>query len=132
MVQRCENKRHPSYKDYGARGIKVCEEWRADRMSFINWALANGYASGLSIDRIENDDGYRPGNCRWTDTKTQANNKRSSRLIVINGDTKPLNEWLEQHNVPRRTFYERVDAGWSEIDAITKPLRKAHSPDQPA
>ena len=132
MVQRCENKKHPSYKDYGARGISICDEWRQDRMTFINWAMSNGYAEGKSIDRIENDKGYYPSNCRWTDDKTQANNKRSNRLITIGETTKTLSEWLEVSGVPRRTFYERVEAGWSEAEAITKPLRKVRTQGQQA
>lgn len=65
MKSRCYNKKNPRYKNYGGRGIRICEEWLTDRSEFIKWALANGYKTGLTIDRINTDEGYSPGNCQW-------------------------------------------------------------------
>lgn len=76
MIQRTENKSHPLYKYYGARGIKVCDEWRIDKASFFKWAINGGYKDGLSIDRIDNNKGYSPDNCRWADKSTQTRNTR--------------------------------------------------------
>ena len=126
MRQRCEIPHHPSYQDYGLRGITVCEEWRNDRTKFFDWALSNGYADNLSIDRINNDLGYSPDNCRWADTKVQSMNKRSTRLITVDGITKSLVDWLQIYPVTRRTFYERIENGWDEVTALTKPPRQVN------
>jgi len=74
MKNRCFNKNTTGYKYYGGRGITICEEWRNDFMSFYNWAMANGWGTGLSIDRINNDGNYDPSNCRWTTKEVQASN----------------------------------------------------------
>lgn len=74
IKQRCNNVKHPRYNDYGGRGITMCEEWLNDITSFINWAIENGYNKGLTIDRINNDKGYSPDNCRCVSYAVQATN----------------------------------------------------------
>ena len=76
MKSRCYRKTHKKYVHYGARGISVCNEWRNDFRAFCEWSLAHGYRQGLSIDRIDNDSGYCPDNCRWTTYSVQNSNKR--------------------------------------------------------
>lgn len=85
MKYRCENKNNPQYKDYGGRGISVCDEWN-DFNKFYNWAIENGYDEKLSIDRINNNEGYNPSNCRWANAKIQSNNKRNNLIVNINGE----------------------------------------------
>ena len=84
IIQRCYNQKHTAYKNYGGRGITVCDEWRNDFMKFHDWAMENGYdetapQGKCTIDRIDNDKGYSPDNCRWTDMKVQRHNQRKQK-----------------------------------------------------
>lgn len=85
MVRRCYNPKDSSYRLYGARGITICEEWLNDREKFIKWGLENGYKRGLSIDRIDNNQGYRPQNCHFIPLTQQQNNKRNTVTNLIKG-----------------------------------------------
>lgn len=112
MRNRCENPNNNKYKNYGARGIKVCDEWRGENgvYNFTMWAINHGWQKGLSIDRIDNDGDYSPDNCRFTDRYAQANNKRNSikhnyynkqltlgQIAYLEGvDTKELSEMVNQ------------------------------------
>lgn len=78
MKQRCMNKKHTRYKDYGKRNIKICNEWKNDFEAFYNWAINNGYNESLTLDRINNNGNYEPSNCRWTTYKEQRHNRRDS------------------------------------------------------
>ncbi|SDX85350.1 hypothetical protein SAMN05660923_03051 [Tepidimicrobium xylanilyticum] len=113
MLARCENKKHPAYKDYGGRGIKVCDEWH-DIRTFIKWANNNGYKEGLELDRIDNNGNYEPSNCRFTTRKKQTRNTRRNINVTIDGQTKTLSEWAEIHNLKVNTLqyrYYRGDRG---------------------
>lgn len=78
--QRCNNPNDKEYEDYGGRGIRVCEEWDKSSEAFVRWALENGYADNLSIDRIDTNSGYSPENCRWATWTQQARNKRIEKI----------------------------------------------------
>ena len=93
MKQRCRDVKSSDYKRYGGRGIQVCNEWLEDYKTFHDWAMANGYAKGMSIERIDNEGNYTPENCTWIPMAKQAANKRNSRLITYDGKTRHLAEW---------------------------------------
>ena len=90
MKNRCYNPKATNYNDYGGRGINICDEWKNDFKAFYNWAMENGYDENAgrgecSIDRVENDKGYEPSNCRWTNSQKQTENRRNMNKVVING-----------------------------------------------
>jgi len=126
MTQRCLNEDDAGYKWYGARGIRVCEEWRNSLPAFTTWALANGYQEGLKIDRIDNNGNYCPENCRWVDHKTQCRNQSSNKLVTAFGQTKVMAEWAEDSRcvVAYRRLAQRIWDGWNPEEAMTYPLTK--------
>lgn len=119
MRQRTGNPNHKEYKNYGGRGIYVCDEWN-DYENFKTWALENGYKDNLSIDRIDVNGNYCPENCRWADFETQQNNKRYNRFISHNGKTQTITQWSKETGISRNTLDSRLKSGWSIKDALTK------------
>lgn len=104
MIHRCEDAKREKYKDYGGRGITVCKEWK-DPVKFATWAFSNGYSDGLQIDRINNNGGYCPDNCRWVTPKENSRNRRNTVLLSVNGKTRSVAEWCEIIRVSPYTVY---------------------------
>lgn len=124
MRQRCKNKNAPSYKSYGGRGISVCERWDLSFINFLN-DMGKKPSKAHSIERIDNELGYSPGNCRWALIVEQSNNRRTSRLITINGDTKTLAEWAKVSDVSSQVILSRIDKlGWGENDLLNPVSEK--------
>lgn len=123
MKDRCNNPHHKFYSRYGGRGISVCEDWQTDFNSFMNWSYANGYEENLTIDRIDNDKGYTPDNCRWATMKVQRNNASSNKILSFNGRTMNVTKWANELNISRHTLYTRLRKGWSVEKALTTPRR---------
>lgn len=107
MKNRCENPNRAKYKDYGARGIKVCDEWH-NAEAFCKWALENGYKEGLQIDRIDNNGNYEPSNCRWVTPKENSRNRRNSVSLTVNNETKCVAEWCEVVDISPYTIYSWI------------------------
>lgn len=124
MKTRCENSNDYHYEYYGGRGINVCSEWQRFE-PFYNWALANGYAKSLTLERIDNNGNYEPSNCRWATIKEQCNNRRTSRIITHNNVSHTLSEWAAIAKIKRGTLAYRIDNGWSIDDALNTPIRRS-------
>lgn len=127
VKQRCTNPNQRSYRWYGAKGITVCDEWSNSFMSFYNWAMANGYADGLTIDRINSSGNYEPSNCRWVTQKEQIGNRDITRLYEYNGQSLTLREWSKITGISEKTLYSRVHRpNWSIERALTTPVDVSH------
>jgi hypothetical protein len=118
MIDRCENTARPEYADYGGRGIKIAPELRAFE-GFL--AVLGPCAPGLSLDRINVNGDYAPGNVRWADAKTQARNRRTSRFIAHNGKTQTLKEWSIALAIPYPRLGFRIRSGWPVERAFAAP-----------
>lgn len=131
MKDRCFSDKNQNYKYYGGRGITVCQEWLDDREAFITWALENGYRNDLSIDRIDVNGNYEPGNCRWaTDAEQRANQRPRTApykrhiMFTIDGVTKSAIEWCEEYGVTMPFVMYRIRKnGMSPLEALTAPKR---------
>jgi hypothetical protein len=123
MIERCCNPRNKDYKNYGARGIDICQEWKLDFSKFYAWAITNGYSDGLSIDRIDNNKGYCPENCRWVSNKVQGNNRRTNKYITYNGETKTVSQWADVLGIGLSTLRYRLFIS-------NMPLEKAFNVDK--
>ncbi len=127
MIQRCYNERSRDYEGWGARGIRVCEPWH-DRAAFIAWAHANGYAEGLTIERVNNDGDYEPDNCAWIPNAEQCRNTRPrrsrkpcarDRVIEFNGKRQRLQDWCIETGISRSALNHRLARGWPINRALT-------------
>lgn len=122
MKNRCSDKNNPAYPSYGGRGIAVCEEWSQSFPAFRMWAECNGYAPGLTLDRIDNDGNYDPCNCRFADMRTQSNNKRNNHFVTICETTHTISEWSRISGISKVTIRNRLEKGWTAENAVFHPL----------
>lgn len=123
LKQRCNNVNYKHYKHYGGRGIEVCKEWEESYIVFREWANNNGYSRELTIDRIDNDKGYYPENCRWADRITQMNNRRNNHIVEYNGEILTIDQICRKYNKPYNNVISRLSLGWNIDDAINKEIR---------
>ena len=123
MRGRCSNKNTPVYKNYGGRGITVCEEW-CDYSKFREWAIDSGYESGLELDRRDNDGGYSPTNCRWVSRKANNNNKRTNIVISYGNESRTATEWAEVLGMKVETILWRYH-NWGDVERVLfAPVRR--------
>lgn len=116
MLARC--RKHRNYVD---RGITVCDEWLHDFQAFYDWAMGNGYEEHLTIDRIDNNRGYSPDNCRWVDMKTQQNNRRNNRIVNYFGVDFTIATLAQKINISPATLLWRVNKGWDQTEWHIEP-----------
>lgn len=134
MRRRCNNPKTPEYKNYGARGIKICTEWDNDFKLFNDWAMKNGYDENAphgdcTIDRIDVNGDYCPENCRFVDLMVQGSNKRNNRHITHNGITMTQSEWARHYNKNRAYFCSdpiTVERRMSKCDAQLAEYARRH------
>lgn len=121
---RCLCKSSPVYNLYGGRGITLCEDWKTF-IPFKEWAESHGYNRSLTIDRIDNNSGYCPDNCRWTTMKEQGLNRNTTIYIEYKGERRCIKEWAEKLNIKRTTLEMRLTKyKWSIEKALTTPVVK--------
>lgn len=129
IKRRCYAEKQPSYKDYGGRGIKMCDEWRYNYEAFKTWAYSHGYDDsakphGCSIDRIDVNGDYCPENCRWVGNIEQANNKRDNRMLTVFGETLTMADAARKYGINYGTLNSRVNAlHWSAEKALSVPVQ---------
>lgn len=123
LIERCENPNNPRYRNYGDRGIKVSERWRESFQNFYE-DMGPRPSAKHSIDRIDNDQDYKPDNCRWATNKQQSRNRTDSRLLTANGRTQNLKDWANELGCSHATIIARINRGWSVERAVTTPPDK--------
>ena len=123
MKQRCLNKNHEAYNQYGGRGIKICDRWL---QSFENFYADMGDlpTNKHQIDRINNDGNYEPGNCRWATVAENSRNKKTTRFLTFGGKTQCLMDWALENKLHFATLSSRLRYGWSIEKALLTPVQK--------
>lgn len=111
MLDRCNNPKSTAYKYYGAKGIRICDEWENDFGKFYEWAVCNGYSENLTIERLSYDDDYKPSNCKWIPFHEQAKNSRQCHYEIIDGEKLCLAEIARKYNIPYGTIKDRYSHG---------------------
>lgn len=123
MLNRCHNPADPGYPRYGGRGIIVCDEWRNDFSAFYRY-VGDRPSDAHSIDRIDNDKGYEPGNVKWSTKQEQQRNFRKNTLVTFNGKTMCISAWADHVGINRKTLSERLRKGWTIAEAMRRELFK--------
>lgn len=129
MKSRCGNPHVPSFRNYGGRGIAVCKEW-CDFVPFRDWALAHGYDDALELDRIDNDGGYGPSNCRWTTRSANQRNRPDNHRVTAFGETKCIADWVDDPrcSIAYKALVQRLARGVNPDVAIGTPRRHRWRP----
>lgn len=122
IVSRCYREYHVDYSNYGARGIRLCDEWLGfdGFCRFYKWSMDSGYKSGLTIDRINNDGNYEPANCRWITKREQSQNRRSNIMYDYNGELKTLSQISEEAGINYAKLYRHVKMKKMNVDEAIK------------
>lgn len=124
MKDRCYNPKHESYKDYGGRGIIICDLWKNNFTEFYNWCIKNNWQKGLQIDRVNNDGNYEPSNCQITTPKINSVNKRNTIRLTYNGRTMALSQWCEELGLEHETMrYRIIKKNMTPEQAFNTPIQ---------
>lgn len=123
MRRRCNDPKNKRWKNYGGKGIKICDEWN-DYLTFRTWAYSNGYRDDLTIDRIDIDKGYTPENCKWSTAKEQANNTSRNHFITYEGKTYTMSQFADYIGLSYSALQHRIERGWSIERIVSQPQRR--------
>lgn len=121
IIARCENPNNKNFHQYGGRGISICKEWRNDFTKFLK-DVGKKPTPKHTIDRVDSNGNYEPNNCKWSTWKEQQNNKRSNKMLTLNGKSLTVSQWAEQLGVKQGTLYMRVHRGWSDEKILTQKI----------
>ena len=123
MKQRCNNPKHPRFKDYGGRGITICKRWDLFSNFFID--MNESYKDNLTLDRINNSKGYSKNNCKWSTYREQNENRRDNKKLSFNGLTMTITRWSEKLGIKKSTLDMRFyKYGWNIEKCLTTPVRR--------
>lgn len=122
MRGRCLDPSHKAYKDYGGRGITICDQWRESFEVFLSDMGLR--PPSTTLGRIDNERGYGPGNCEWSTAKEQGRNRRSNRILAHQGRSQSVAAWAEECGIPYPTLYSRLRKGWPIERALATPSRR--------
>lgn len=122
MKARCYRAANEHFRAYGGRGITVCDRWRNDYAAFL--ADMGPRPEGMSIDRIDVNGNYEPGNCRWATPREQGANLRKSRYLTHDGETLCMSEWARRTGMSIGTIFMRLSLGWTDSDTLTRPVSR--------
>lgn len=126
MVRRCKDRNQRAFRHYGGRGIKVHPRWSRSFTAFLS-DLGPKPSPEHTLERINNEGDYEPGNVKWATRAVQARNHRRNRRVTINGETRLISDWANHFGIILTTVYSRLGKGWNEADALSKPLlRQGH------
>jgi hypothetical protein len=125
MKQRCSNPRSPNHRNYAGRGIHVCEAW--NNFETFHADMGDRPSPLHSLERIDNNSGYSPENCKWATQREQQRNTRQNRHLTLNGRTLLIVQWSEETGIPQSHISQRLKAGWSVERTLTQPVRKLRS-----
>lgn len=122
MKMRCYNPNNGKFKNYGARGITICDRWRNSFEGFIS-DMGFRPSSKHSLDRIDNNGNYEPGNCRWSTNSNQCRNKRNNRVLTLGEKSQCALSWAEEIGMNYGTLIRRKQLGWTDERALTQPVK---------
>lgn len=122
MIQRCTNPAATNFKDYGGKGISVCERWRQSFAAFLS-DMGECPSVDMTLDRHDNSKGYEPGNCRWATMAEQNRNRSHCVMLTHNGITQNITDWAMALGMRPQTLTERLRLGWSPERALTQPVK---------
>ena len=132
MKNRCENKNSKDYKDYGGRGITICDEWQNDFVEFLYWSLKHGWENGLSIERKDVNGNYCPENCCYIPLSEQPKNRTCTTRIEFNGEVHSISEWARIKGMNRSTLKERLNSkNYTLEEALNTPVNKSLARSEP-